>query len=198
MTDGVAVVVLAAGLGTRHGGDVPKPLLLLGGRPLIAHALAAAGASGCETVLVVVSDELVADAITGAEIVRNEHPERGIASSLQVAIRTLEPRPEIRGAVVGLADQALVGAEAYRRLATADAPLAYATYGGVRGNPVRIGREYWDEATALRGDEGARALFRIHDAVAVPCDGTGFPDDVDTPDDLADLESRWRSPTASE
>jgi CTP:molybdopterin cytidylyltransferase MocA len=41
-------------------------------------------------------------------------------------------------------------------------------------------------------------LFRRHPAVAVPCDGTGTPADVDTPEDLAELESRWRSPTASE
>jgi len=198
LTDGVAAVVLAAGLGTRLGGDVPKPLLLLGGQPLVAHALAAARASGCDTVLVVVSDARVADAITGAEIVRNEQPERGIASSLQVAIRALEPRPEIRAAVVGLADQPLVGAEAYRRLAAADVPLAYATYGGERANPVLIARERWREVLELAGDVGARVLFERHDALGVPCDGTGSPDDVDTPEDLARLESRWRSQTASE
>jgi nicotine blue oxidoreductase len=83
-------------------------------------------------------------------------------------------------------------------LAAALVPLAYATYGGERGNPVRIGREHWEEALALEGDEGARVLFRRHDALAVPCDDTGDPTDVDTPAALADLETRWRSTTASE
>jgi molybdenum cofactor cytidylyltransferase len=95
----------------------------------------------------------------------------------------------------------LVGAAAYRRVADAyesGARLAYATYDGVRGNPVLIGREFWPEAMALEGDEGARVLFRRHPGVAVPCDGTGAPSDVDTPEDLALLESRWRSTTASE
>ena len=61
-----------------------------------------------------------------------------------------------------------------------------------------IGREHWDEALALSGDEGARVLLRRHGAVEVPCDGTGEPTDVDTPEDLVALEKVWRSQTASE
>jgi molybdenum cofactor cytidylyltransferase len=189
-------VVLAAGRGVRFGGDAPKQLARLGGESLVAHAVRAARAVG--TPLVVVSDDRVADAVGETEVVRNEEPARGIASSLQVALRALAGRIEIDAVVVGLADTPLVGREAYERLAAASAPLAYATYDGKRGNPVRIGREHWDEALALEGDEGARVLFRHHDALAVPCDGTGDPTDVDTPADLADLEKRWRSTTASE
>ena len=103
--------------------------------------------------------------------------------------------------MVGLADQPLVGADAYRRVARAHddgARLAVATYGGVRGNPVLIGREHWDEALALAGDEGARVLLRRHGAVEVPCDGTGEPTDVDTPDRSDRAGERWRSQTASE
>jgi molybdenum cofactor cytidylyltransferase len=116
-------------------------------------------------------------------------------------VRAVEPMPEVNALVVGLADQPLVGAEAYRRLAAAAArgePLAYATYAGARGNPVMVGRPLFGEALELDGDEGARVLFRRHGALAVPCDGTGSPDDVDEPADLAALESRWRSQTASE
>jgi hypothetical protein len=40
----VALIVLAAGAGTRMNSDLPKPLHELGGRPLVAHALAARGA----------------------------------------------------------------------------------------------------------------------------------------------------------
>ena len=154
--------------------------------------------------VLVISDERVADAaaaVDDVEIVRNVAPERGIASSLQCAVRHLDPDATVLGVVVGLADQPLVGAEAYRRVARAyddGARLAFATYDGARGNPVLIAREYWPEAMDLTGDEGARVLFRRHPAVAVPCDDTGAPSDVDTPFDLAVLESRWRSPTASE
>jgi UTP--glucose-1-phosphate uridylyltransferase len=52
------VIVPAAGLGTRFastGIDVPKELLPLGGKPLIAHALAEAARAGFEGAIVVVS-----------------------------------------------------------------------------------------------------------------------------------------------
>ena len=193
--------MLAAGRGVRFGGDAPKSLSPLHGRPLLAYALDAARSSGCSPVVLVVSDERVAAAAgAGIEIVRNDAPERGIASSLQCAAR-LEPDDAVPAVVVGLADQPLVGAEAYRRVAAAyddGADLAFATYDGVRGNPVLIARPYWAEAMELTGDEGARVLFRRHPAVAVPCDDTGAAADVDTPEDLAELESRWRSTTASE
>ena len=198
----IAAVVLAAGLGTRYGGPTPKPLLQLGGRPLLAYALDAAQQSGLAPIVVVASDESVTAAMpSGVLVVRNEAPERGIASSLQCGLRGLVGAPDIDGAVVGLADQPLVGAGAYRRVGAAyaeGARLAFATYGGERGNPVLLAREHWDEALTLTGDEGARVLFRRHPAVAVPCDGTGSPADIDTSEDLTRLESQWRSQTASE
>ena len=193
----VAVAVLAAGSGTRFGGDVPKPLVPFAGRPLVTYAVDAARASGCAPVVVVVSDDAVAAVVEGVQTVRNDAPDEGIASSLRCAIAALADQA-VDGVVVGLGDQPLVGGEAYRRVAAASADLAYATYAGERGNPVLVGRRYWPEAMELRGDEGARSLFRRFPAVAVPCDGTGTPDDVDTPADLAKLEHRWRSQTASE
>lgn len=54
------IVILAAGLGSRleHAdGGVPKPLLPIGGQPLIAHALAHADASGCREAIVVIGHE---------------------------------------------------------------------------------------------------------------------------------------------
>jgi molybdenum cofactor cytidylyltransferase len=154
---------------------------------------------------VVVSDDRTAAVVSGVEgdalIVRNDAPERGIASSLHAALRALRSDASIDAVVVALADQPLIGSDAYRRVAGAlggEAQLAVATYGGVRGNPVLIGRDHWDEALALEGDEGARVLLRRHGAVEVPCDGTGEPTDVDTPEDLIALEKVWRSQTASE
>jgi choline kinase len=58
--DVVQTVVLAAGVGTRLGSaeaGVPKPLLTVGGVPLIAHALRHAAASGCDEAVVVIGFE---------------------------------------------------------------------------------------------------------------------------------------------
>jgi CTP:molybdopterin cytidylyltransferase MocA len=199
---GVAVAVLAAGRGERFGGAQPKQLLPVGGRPLVTYAVEAAIASGCTPVIVVVADDRVATVLpSGVEVVRNPEPARGISSSLQCALHTLDPRTEIEAVVVGLGDQPLVGAAAYRKLAAAfdeGVRLAVATYGGTRGNPVLLARAHWAEALALDGDEGARVLFRRLGVHEVPCDGTGDPLDVDTPDDLARVEAQWRSQTASE
>lgn len=198
----VALVVLAAGAGERFGGDVPKPLVALGGRPLVTHAVDAALASRLGPVVVVVGRE--ADAVARVlpeevEVVVNERWRAGIATSLQAALRSLGPRG-LGAVAVGLGDQPCVGPEAYVRLSAAyddGAALAVATYGGVRGNPVLVAAELWAEALTLDGDEGARALMRRHPVVEVPCDGTGEPTDVDTPEDLAALEARWRSETTS-
>jgi len=198
----VAVAVLAAGRGTRFGGDAPKPLVEFGGRPLLAYVLDAVIGSGLAPAVVVVSDDRVAAAMPpGVRVVRNPRPEAGIATSLHAALLALEPDHGVAAVVVGLADQPLVGAEAYRRVAAAyddGARLAVATYRGARGNPVLVAREHWPAALALEGDEGARVLLRRLGAVEVPCDGAGEPIDIDTPEDLAALEGRWRSTTRSE
>lgn len=50
-------MILAAGNGSRldaHGEAVPKPLRLVGGRALLAHALDQASTAGCDEVIVIV------------------------------------------------------------------------------------------------------------------------------------------------
>jgi 1L-myo-inositol 1-phosphate cytidylyltransferase len=53
-------VILAAGMGTRLGSareGVPKPLMSIGGRPLLGHALAQAEAAGCTEAVIVIGYE---------------------------------------------------------------------------------------------------------------------------------------------
>ena len=63
MLNGRAVtqtVILAAGSGSRltgNGGGVPKPLMMVNDRPLVAHALDHARASGCTEAVVVIGHE---------------------------------------------------------------------------------------------------------------------------------------------
>ena len=193
---GTAVAVLAAGRGSRVGteSDVPKPLLELAGRPLVAWALDAALQSGLRPAVLVVGhraravEQVVPQGVT---VVRARGWRHGIARSLRAALGALEGWAQVGAVCIGLADQPCIGAEAYRRLAAAHedgATLAVATYDGVRGNPVLVARSLWPEARRLDGDEGARALMRSHPVVEVPCDGTGRPDDVDTIADLHRVE----------
>lgn len=208
-----AIAVLAAGRGSRLGGDASKPLVEWRGRPLVAWALDAALASGLAPIVMVVgyraddvraviidlartsrssmrigtsnSEMLVGD--EAVEVVDNPEWEEGIASSLRAALSALGPRTEVDAVCVGLADQPLVGPDAYRRVAASDGELVVPTYDGRPGNPVKLARSLWPEALELRGDVGARALARDR-AVRIDCTGTGSAADVDTLEDLERLQ----------
>jgi len=186
-----AVAVLAAGRGTRLGGDASKPLLQWRGRPLVAWALDAAVASALSPVLLVVGyrgDEVrAAVADREVEIVENSEWEEGIASSLRAVLTALTPTTAVDAVCVGLADQPLVSLEAYRAVAATDGELVIPTYDGQPGNPVKLARSLWSEALELRGDVGARALARDR-AVRIDCTGTGSAADVDTLEDLERLQ----------
>lgn len=187
------------------GLEQPKALVPFRGRPLVGHAVSAALASGLTPVIVVaghggdeVATALEADGFgavgsSGAAVTVVHNPEwaEGIASSLRCALRELEGHAEVEAVCIGLADQPLIGAEAYRRLATRlvdhGSVLAVATYGGVRANPVLLARSIWADALLLEGDIGARALMGRHPVTEVPCDETGDPADIDTMEDLRRL-----------
>ena len=83
-------------------------------------------------------------------------------------------------AVVCLADGPLLSPAAVDRVIAAwragAGEVVAASYGGRRGHPVALDRAVWGSVP----DDGGRAL----DAVLVPCDDLGSPEDVDTPADL--------------
>lgn len=166
----------------------------LRGTPLVRHAVDAAVASELRPVLTVVSQfALAIESVlpAGVDVVRAPGARLGIAHSLRSLVRALEGWRQVGAVCVGLADQPLVGPDAYRRLAAAydaGADFAVATYGGQRQNPVLIGRELWPRVRTLRGDVGARGLMASVPPVEVACDDTGRPDDIDTAEDLARIE----------
>jgi molybdenum cofactor cytidylyltransferase len=188
-----AVAILAAGRGSRLGGEASKPLLDWRGRPLVTWAVDAALASGLCPVVVVVGYR---GAVVGAALARDDVTvvdnagwAEGIASSLRAALHALTPDPGVGAVAVGLADQPLVGAAAYSRLdaAPGDAPIRAARYDGRPGNPVWLARSLWPEAMQLRGDTGARTLMRDGTVDWIDCTDTGSAADVDTLEDLEHL-----------
>lgn len=191
----IAIAILAAGRGSRFKGNCSKPLALLKGQTLLSHALVAATDSQVGPVMVVLgyNSSEVTSTLSNALGVYNPHWQQGIASSLQAAIQAIESNSSIKALCIGLADQPLIGAEAYRRLAEAyfqGSHFAVATYRGARRNPVLLGRSLWAEAMKLEGDEGARQLMKSNPVVEVPCDDTGNPDDVDTIEELQALQAQ--------
>ena len=187
LTPSSAAVLLAAGGGTRFAGTEHKLLTTVGGRLLIEHAVGNVTESGLTPILVVTgAADLTSVLPTSVVAIVNEDWESGQATSLAVAVdwaRSLDPT-EFDAIVVGLADQPGISPSAWRAVAaTTNTPMAVATYGGVRGHPVRLHRDVWDRLPRI-GDAGARPVMaRWPELVTeVACDGD--PSDVDTVEDL--------------
>jgi molybdenum cofactor cytidylyltransferase/nicotine blue oxidoreductase len=73
---------------------------------------------------------------------------------------------------------------ALERMAAHAAPdaLAVATYDGVRGHPVLLGRAHWAGVIeTATGDEGARRYLAAHDVTEIDCTGVADPEDLDVP-----------------
>ena len=191
----VAGILLAAGGGSRLGR--PKALVEIGGQTLAARGAGLLRAGGADPIIVVTGAAPVD--LPDVTLVTNPDWRTGMGSSLVAGLAAARDRPPggpdgvdgCGAVVIALADQPLVGAEAVRRLIAAHAAgatVAVAAYDGRARNPVLIGREHWDEVLATTaGDAGARPFLRAHPdlVTVVDCTGTGRPDDIDTPSDLA-------------
>ena len=181
-------VVLAAGGGSRwegHAGD-HKLLAPFRGRPVVRWAVEQALSAGLAATWVVTGAVDLSGVLpSGVVVLANPSWADGQATSLQVAVREAR-RVGAPALVVGLGDQPLVAAPAWRSVASAGGAIAVATYDGLRRNPVKLSAEVWD-LLPVTGDEGARTLIGsrpdlVHE---VPCQGD--PVDIDTKEDL----QRW-------
>ena len=172
----IAAVLLAAGAGTRFEGPTHKLVAPFRGRRVVDWAHQAAIDAGLPVIVVVGDLDLGLP-----NQVRNPRWAEGIASSLQAGIAAAGDADAV---VVGLGDQPLIPADAWRRVAASGAPIAVATYAGKRRNPVRLARSMWP-LLPTTGDRGASVLFGDHPVVEVACEGDAA--DVDRVEDL----ERW-------
>ncbi len=192
----VAAVVLAAGRASRFGAgpDGSKVFALLDGRPLVAHVVATARASGAAPILVVtghaghLAEAALHDDMPDRFIANPDHA-TGLSSSLRAGIAAVPDGAS--GALVLLADMPLVSAATLqaliRTLALGSCDAVVPEHRGRRGNPVLLARSLFAGVMHLAGDEGARRLLaepgrRIR---SCPVDDPGILADIDTPEALA-------------
>jgi molybdenum cofactor cytidylyltransferase len=188
-------VVLAAGGASRFGS--PKQLAELDGRPLLQHAVdAMLAVPAIDPVVVVLGAEAqrVREAVDFGEAqvaVCGEWAE-GMAASLRCGVEavgdcdwvilTLGDQPRVTAqviaAVMDRADSAPAGTAAVR-----------ATYDGVPGHPVALGRAMLPRVVQLSGDAGARDLLGGADVMTFEAARLCDPADVDTPEELEALRT---------
>jgi CTP:molybdopterin cytidylyltransferase MocA len=192
----VLVAVLAGGVGSRWDGPGHKLDAHLGGQfggRSVATAAVGAALEAAIGPVVVITGAVEPALPPDFEVERIHNPDwaDGQSTSLRSAVAEAE-RHGVDALVVGLADQPFVEPEAWRRVAGSSSPIAVATYGGKRRNPVRLHRSTW-ALLPSGGDVGARDLIRMRPDLVdeVPCPGS--PADIDTLEDLR----RWQSKSST-
>jgi CTP:molybdopterin cytidylyltransferase MocA len=183
-----AGLLLAAGAGRRFG--MPKALASWQGRLFVERAAEVLHRAGCVPVVAVLgasAGEIRARAdLPGTRLVDNPDWPTGMGSSLRAGLDALAAS-DAPAVLVLPVDVPGVTEAAVRRLAALTGPdaLARATYHGMPGHPVLIGRNHWvDVAERARGDAGARDYLRAHPPRDVPCEDVATGEDVDHPGDL--------------
>lgn len=187
---GLVGIVLAAGCGSRFGGDKLRrarcegmSIALMSARTLRAAlpgrvlAVVRPGGGGLRA-------ELEAD---GIECVECAQADQGMGASLACGVRA---SATATGWLVALGDMPFVRVQTVAAVAAAlaaGAPLAAPLYLGRRGHPVGFSAALREALLALEGDEGARSVIarHRHQLVTIDCDDAGAVADIDTPADLA-------------
>jgi nicotine blue oxidoreductase len=173
----VAGVLLAAGAGRRYGG--PKALV----PGWLESAVGVLRDGGCAEVTVVLGaavDDVPLPA--GVRTVVADDWAEGMGASLRAGLDALD---DSDAAVIHLVDLPDVTAAVVARLLAGpvdSTTLRRATYRGVPGHPVLLGRAHWAGVAALAiGDRGARDYLRTHPHEQVECGDLATGTDVDRP-----------------
>lgn len=181
----VTALILAAGFGTRFGGD-KRRAELADGRTLLAASLARARLVFDEVHLILrpEDDPAALGLPYGCRIIRCDDADQGMGHSLAAGVRALAASPADAIAVL-LGDMPWIAESSLRALVAkaATGRIVFPVHHDERGHPVVFGRDFWPELQQLRGDEGARRVLRAHAAawIAVGVDDPGVLRDVDSP-----------------
>jgi len=156
------------------------------GTSWLVRSLSALRAGGCDPVVVVLgaaAERARALADSADEVVVAEAWADGMAASLRTGLGALASTGAETG-LVSLVDLPDVGPAVVSRLRAAGTGvtiLARASYDGVPGHPVLLGRAHWaGVAGTATGDQGARDYLAARTVQLVECGDLATGLDVDT------------------
>jgi len=175
----ITAIILAAGASQRMGR--PKALLLFQRGTFLETTIAASRAAGVDSCVVVLGPDadkvLESIDLSGVAVVRNDKPASGPIGSIRLAIGALNHAVE--AVLVWHVDRPHVAvatlAKLVDRFRQGGAAIVLPTLSGRRGHPVMFGRTVLADASRV---------------ALVPVDDPAVLEDIDTPDEYADLLRR--------
>ena len=189
-------LILAAGFSSRM--ETFKPLLPVGGSPLIERTIARFLQAGFCDVRVVVghrAEEIIPIVNRlGAHPVVNENFSSGMYSSVRAGVKTLEKEDDAFFLMPGdcLLNRPETLAEMALFFLQGKAGILHPTFGGRRGHPPLISALYKKAILTGEPSGGLKTLLAEHedDALEIEVDDAGILKDLDTPEEYRkELES---------
>lgn len=202
----IACVLLAAGNGTRFGGD--KLLAAVNGSPMIAHAVSlhAALPYALRVAVIRADDDVLREKIdeTAFAVACNPAPENGISGSVRIGLAAVIAEAERRdlvldGVLFSVCDQPWLKRETVGRMMALfseqpDRIVVPAAADGQRGNPAIFPAKFFPALLQLTGDRGGGKIIAAHSDCVLLCPtDPGELDDVDLPADVPPAESALAS-----
>jgi molybdenum cofactor cytidylyltransferase len=189
----IVALIIAAGFSSRM--ETFKPLLPVGGAPLIERTIARFLQAGFDDVRVVVGHcaKEVIPIVTrlGARPIINEDYPSGMYSSVRAGVRTLGAKEDAFFLLPG--DCLLYSPDTLAKMASfflrGKAGILHPTFGGRRGHPPLISAAYRKTILAHEPPGGLKALLADHgdDAAEIEVDDAGILIDLDTPQEYRTL-----------
>lgn len=165
----LALIMLAAGNSRRFGSN--KLMYEVDGVPMYQRTLRMlqkAAERIPDSRIVVVTQPQYSEIIdvvkeTGAEVLFNPKPERGIASSMQIG---LEIAKDADACLFTVSDQPWLTVETiialYDAFQSENKGMACTVWGEKTGNPCIFSKKYYKELMAISGDRGGKQIIKKH------------------------------------
>ncbi|MDJ0804633.1 MAG: nucleotidyltransferase family protein [Desulfobacterales bacterium] len=194
-----SAIILAAGFSSRMAEF--KPLIRIGEKSFVEHAIALFRTAGIEDIVTVLGHRApeVAPVVQRAASrgVINANYADGMYSSIKTGLKAIQPSCDAFFLLP--VDIPLVRPSTVRQLAVAFAKhpapsVCYPLFQSTRGHPPLINGELVGAILSYDGDGGLRAFLRRHEeqSIAIPVDDPFIRLDADTPEDLLRLKEMMR------
>lgn len=178
-------IILAAGASTRMGRV--KQVLPWKKSTLLQNAIDQVISSKIDDIVVVLGAnkgviEKHTD-LSGVDIAINDTWEQGMATSIITGLKhLLSKQPELEAVLIVLSDQPLLEFEFFNKLIYKhiDQKIISSSYSSQLGVPVLFDKRYFKDLLNLKGQQGAKALLKIHKSEVIALEAGEKGVDLDT------------------